>query len=64
MQSMNYSIRVLDELQVLESMCDEYSGELRYLSKRIRKDIWVVNKNDAILGKMLNIFNMVFFMCV
>lgn len=63
MQSMNYSIRVLDELQVLESMCDEYSGELTYLSKRIRKDIWVVNKNDAILGKMLNIFNMVF-LCV
>lgn len=51
---------VLDELQNLENMCDEYTGELKFLSKKIRKDIWICGRNDAILAKMLKTFNIVF----
>ena len=35
------NIEVLDELQKLENMCGEYSGELKFLSKKIRRDIWI-----------------------
>lgn len=57
---MNYSIMVLEELQKLENMCEEYTGELKFLSKKIRKDVWICGKNDAILSKMLKTFNLVF----
>ena len=54
------NIEVLDELQKLENMCGEYSGELKFLSKKIRRDIWISGKNDYILSKMLKTFNVVF----
>ena len=39
------NIEVLDELQKLENMCGEYSGELKFLSKKIRRDIWIKDKS-------------------
>lgn len=54
------NIEVLDELQKLENMCGEYSGELKFLSIKIRRDIWISGKNDYILSKMLKTFNVVF----
>lgn len=54
------NIEVLDELQKFENMCGEYSGELKFLSKKIRRDIWISGKNDYILSKMLKTFNVVF----
>ncbi len=42
----DYSIHMLGELQKLEEMSLEYKGELKYLSKRIRHDIWDVNNAE------------------
>ena len=51
----DYSIHMLGELQKLEEMSLEYKGELKYLSKRIRHDIWDVNnaENTEKLAKLL-----------
>ena len=53
---MNNSFRMLHELERLENLSDEYSGALRLLSKRIRKDIWTdkTEKKLAIVLANLN----------
>ena len=50
---------MLGELQKLEEMSLEYKGELKYLSKRIRHDIWDVNnaENTEKLAKLLHTIN-------
>ena len=55
----DYSIHMLGELQKLEEMSLEYKGELKYLSKRIRHDIWDVNnaENTEKLAKLLHTIN-------
>lgn len=54
---MDYSFLMLEELQKLEQLSDEYSGELRFLSKKIRKDLWNVDYNTEKLAKLLQIMN-------
>ena len=53
---MNNSFRMLHELKRLENLSDEYSGALRLLSKRIRKDFWTdkTEKKLAIVLANLN----------
>ena len=53
---MNNSFRMLHELERLENLSDEYSGALRLLSKRIRKDFWTdkTEKKLAIVLANLN----------
>lgn len=53
---MNYSDRVLFELERLENFCDKYKTELRFLSKRIRRDVWKDGNDSALAGilKSLN----------
>lgn len=48
---MNYSVVMLRELQKLENLSKDYSGELRFLSKKIRKDFW----NDYNTEKLLQV---------
>ena len=52
----NNSFRMLHELERLENLSDEYSGALRLLSKRIRKDFWTdkTEKKLAIVLANLN----------
>lgn len=60
---MDYSILMLEELQKLENLSDEYSAELLLLSKRIRNKFWNENntKNLAKLLKAINsVYQMVF----
>lgn len=47
------NIEVLDELQKLENMCGEYSGELKFLSKKIRRDIWISGKMTIFFQRCL-----------
>jgi len=54
---MDYSFLMLEELQKLEQLSDEYSGELRFLSKKIRNDLWNVDYNTEKLAKLLQIMN-------
>lgn len=56
---MNFSLAVLEELQILENFSEEYKVELKFLSKKIRKDIWN-SSNTEILSKVLGAFNLVF----
>ena len=58
----DYSIHMLGELQKLEEMSLEYKGELKYLSKRIRHDIWDVNnaENTEKLAKLLHTINLTY----
>ena len=37
---MDYTSKMLTELQILENFSEEYNHELLFLSKRIRRDIW------------------------
>ena len=53
---MDYSDRVLFELERLENICDRYKTELRFLSKRIRRDIWK-DGNDYVLARILKSLN-------
>lgn len=53
---MNYSDRVLFELERLENFSDKYKTELRFLSKRIRRDIWK-DGNDFVLAGILKSLN-------
>ena len=53
---MDYSIFMLDELQRLENLSEEYCNELRFLSKKIRGDFW--NKdNEEKLAKLIKVIN-------
>lgn len=53
---MDYSFMMLEELQRIENLSDEYPEELRFLSKRIRRDFW--NKsNEEKLAKLLKLIN-------
>ena len=54
---MDYSFLMLEELQKLEQLSEEYSGELRFLSKKIRKDFWNADYNTEKLAKLLQIMN-------
>lgn len=56
---MDYSIKMLEELQRLENLSVEYKGELRYLSKKIRKDFWIDNNTEK-LSSLLVRLNIVF----
>lgn len=56
---MDYSIKMLEELQRLENLSVEYKGELRYLSKKIRKDFWIDNNTEK-LSSLLMRLNIVF----
>lgn len=53
-------IRVLLELDKLEKLSKNYAYEMRYLSKRIRKDIWIPGVNSLKLAYFLNKINKVF----
>lgn len=53
---MNYSVVMLRELQKLENLSKDYSGELRFLSKKIRKDFWN-DYNTEKLAKLLQVIN-------
>lgn len=48
---------MLVELEKLEKMSNSYSYELRYLSKRIRMDLWNKNKNSQQLYKLVKAIN-------
>ena len=52
--------QVLQALENLEKLSSNYSFELKYLSKRIRFDIWELGKNSKKLAFFLNKFNDVF----
>lgn len=56
---MDYSFYMLNELQKLEEMSTEYKGELRFLSKRIRRDFWKDNNTEK-LAKLLHTINMTY----
>lgn len=56
---MDYSIYMLEELEKLEKMSEEYRGELRFLSKKIRKDFWNENNTEK-LAKLLHTINMTY----
>lgn len=55
--------QVLLELDALEKLSDEYSYEMHYLSKRIRRDIWEIGTNSKKLSFFLSKFNAVF-LCI
>lgn len=56
---MDYSIYMLEELQKLERLSEEYRGELRFLSKKIRKDFW--NEDNAKeLAALLHTINLTY----
>lgn len=56
---MDYTIKMLEELQKLENLSVEYKGELRYLSKKTRKDIWIDNNTKKLSGLLMRL-NVVF----
>lgn len=56
---MDYSIMMLTELQRLEDLSEDYRNELRFLSKKIRKDFWNYS-NESKLAKLLNKINNVY----
>lgn len=56
---MDYTYKILVELQTLENLSEEYKQELAFLSKRIRIDIWN-NKNTKQLYAVLHAMNLVF----
>lgn len=58
MISRNYD--PLIELDKLEKLSLEYAFELEYLSKRIRNDIWIIDKNSQKLAFVLSKINMAF----
>lgn len=53
---MDYSYYMLDELQRLETLSDEYNEELKFLSKRIRRDFWNEH-NTKELARILGFIN-------
>lgn len=53
---MDYSFIMLEELQKLENLSKEYAGELRFLSKKIRKDFWK-EYNTEKMAKLLQVMN-------
>lgn len=58
-KSINYNNLMLIELQRLENISNEYRAELKYLSKRIRKDLWADHNTEqlyTLLNKMNNIY--------
>ena len=50
---MDYSLIMLEELQKLENLSEDYKGELKFLSKKIRKDFWNTDYNTEKLAKLL-----------
>jgi hypothetical protein len=52
--------KVLSELDKLEKLSNDYSYEMRYLSKRIRNDIWEIGINSKKLSFFLSKINAVF----
>lgn len=56
---MDYSIKILEELQRLENLSVEYKGELRYLSKKIRKDFWIDSNTEKLFSLLMRL-NIVF----
>ena len=56
---MDYTYKILTELQTLENLFEEYKQELLFLSKRIRRDIWN-SKNDRQLYAVMHAINLVF----
>ncbi len=54
---MDYSLIMLEELQKLENLSEDYKGELKFLSKKIRKDFWNTDYNTEKLAKLLHIIN-------
>ena len=53
-------IQVLLELDNLERLSNNYAHEMRFLSKRIRKDIWIPRVNSLELALILNKITKVF----
>lgn len=49
---MDYSFRMLEELEKIENLSNEYPEELRFLSQRIRNDFWNKNNEEG-LAKLL-----------
>lgn len=49
---MDYSLIMLEELQKLENLSEDYKGELKFLSKKIRKDFWNTGYNTEKLAKL------------
>ncbi|MGF6990519.1 hypothetical protein M2150_001784 [Lachnospiraceae bacterium PM6-15] len=58
---MDYSYQMLEELQRLENISEEYAIELRLLSKRIRRDFWNDNNAKKLLS-LLKAMNNVYIM--
>lgn len=56
---MDYSIMMLNELQRLENLSEEYRDELFFLSKKIRKDFWN-RQNEEKLAKLMKIINNIY----
>ena len=52
--------KMLTELDRLERLSENYSLELRYLSKRVRNDLWDIDINTSKLGSILRAINDVF----
>ena len=44
-------------LSALENLSEDYKGELKFLSKKIRKDFWNTDYNTEKLAKLLHIIN-------
>lgn len=53
---LDYSFMMLDELNRLENLSTEYREELRFLSKKIRKDFWN-SRNEKKLAQLLYCIN-------
>ena len=53
---MDYSYKILIELERLEQFSNVYQSELRFLSKKIRNDIWK-DGNDLMLASVLKALN-------
>lgn len=56
---MDYTYKLIEELQILESLSKEYKSELLLLSKRIRRDIWN-RTNTKMLYAVIHTLNLVF----
>lgn len=56
---MDYTSKMLAELQILENLSEEYNQELLFLSKRIRRDIWD-SENTRKLYAVIHAINLVF----
>ncbi len=56
---MDYTYKMLTELQTLENLSEEYKQELLFLSRRIRMDIWN-DKNAKQLYAVMHAINLVF----